>query len=286
MGVDRPDGHRNAFRQSQPRSPLAAQPSGNPLGGVRFGGHPFGETPQSGPQSVEERRRRPAAPRRMPQPFVPGGTAAAQELFGTGIARQQRAHPVAVLDPRIGGVRHRRIGFQDMQHFGPGPLRRVDAARIERIIRIGLFGRRIDLSGFGDGRVVLPQDEHRVRLPGKTRGQRQRRSLRIGQNGRGTGRIERQGANFTRHLRRNRGESLPDGLFKGLGIIQRMLAVTLAAGIAIQPLFPARIMADRRSDLTAVFAVDDQRPAGIGPVVYSDHIFPHNARSSLHTKTL
>lgn len=286
MGVDRPDSHGNTRRQPQPRGPFAAQPAGISFGGMRFGRHAFGEAPQPGPQSVEERRRGPAAPRRMPQALVSGGTTAPENLFGTGIARQQRAHPIAVFDPGIGRFRHRRVGFQNMQHFRPDPLRRIDAARIARVIRIGTPGRSIDLRGFTDGRMVFPQHEHRVRLLRKARRQSQRRPRRIGQDWGGTGRIERQGTDFAGTVRRNCGDGPADRSFERFGVIQRMLAVTLTPGVAVESLFPARVRADRRSRLAAVRAVHDQSAAGVRPVIYSDNIFSHDTRSSLHTKIL
>ena len=253
---------------------------------MRFGRHALGEAPQPGPQPVEKLRRGPAAPLRMPQPLVSGGTAAPEDLFGTGIARQQRTHPVAVFDPGIGGLRHRRVGFQNMQHFRPDPFRRIDPARIARVIRIGTSGRGIDLRGFTDGRMVFPQHEHRVRLLRKARQQSQRRPRRIGQDGGGTGRVERQGADFAGPVRRDCGDGSANRRFERFGVIQRMLAVTLAPGIAVESLLPARIRADRRSRLAAVRAVHDQSPAGVRPVIYSDNVFSHDTRSSLHIKIL
>ena len=128
---------------------------------------------------------------------------------------------------------HLHILAQYMQRLSPEPLRRVDAALVSGIIGSETVAPFIDFGSFTNGRVIFPENEHRIGVllePGR---QGQRHARRIGKRRRRTGRIESNADNLFGRSGRSLCQSLLDGCFEHFDVIRRMLAVTVGRRVAI-----------------------------------------------------
>ena len=158
-------------------------------------------------------------------------------------AHQQPRDPVAVLAPGPGRRGHRGVGAQHVQHLGPEPLGRVDAALEAGVVGAAPGARQVvDLVRLAHRGMVLPQHEHRVGVLGETRveGERSAR-LVIDRGHRRSGRIDSDSDDGVALRRAQRGGQLPASALQALGVVQGMLAEAVGRRVAVAPFAPAGI---------------------------------------------
>jgi hypothetical protein len=186
VAVERAAADDDIGREAEPLGPLGAQAADRHVGGLAGGEERAVEVAhQQRIERGEELGRRQAAPLGMPERLVSRRAAPARQLRRCAATSQQRRHPVAQLDPAAGGFAHRRIGTADVQDLGPEPLARIDATGVAGVIGEAAAVREpVQRLGLLDGGVVLPEHEHRVRVVGELRKQRQHAALGVDRRGR------------------------------------------------------------------------------------------------------
>jgi hypothetical protein len=82
-----------------------------------------------------------------------------------------------MLEDRDCGLCHLGVGLEDVNGFGPEPLRRIDPSDVFRVVHSPPGAREeVQAFGFGDRGMVLPENEHSVGVLGERRAERQRLS--------------------------------------------------------------------------------------------------------------
>ena len=215
---------------------------------------------------------RQTAPGAVPVGLVSGCAGTAVGKLWPGASGQQICHPVAVLDPGVSYRAHRRILPDGMQDLCPIPFRGIRPL-IDRIVRCPGREAGRDLRGLRTGSVILPEMEHGVRVFLKAGQQRQRRARPVDRAGCRAGRVDRQCRNAAADSLSGCCTGLRHAGAERLEIVLRVLAELSDAGIAVQPLRPARISGRRlRSDLPVARAHND-RPYRIRAKIDPNHIF-------------
>ena len=120
--------------------------------------------------------------------------------------------------------------------------------------------------------MVFPEDEHRIGLLGELRQQGQRGAFGVSQRrGRSRG-VEGDAADGVGNVASASRQRLTDRRFQRFDIVERMLAVTVVRGIAVEPLSPPGIGHHRRGELRPVGGVDNEAPHGIAPEIDAQKI--------------
>ena len=139
-------------------------------------------------QLIKETGWRQAAPAFVPQRLMSGAATSATNILRAGGIGKQSWYPVAQLNPRCGRLRHGAVLASHMQDFCPEPFAGINTANIAGVVNIA---RRVAQTGnlfrFFNRSVVFPQYEHRVRVFGKLRAQRQHVTVGINRCGRRAG---------------------------------------------------------------------------------------------------
>ena len=173
MAVKRAARDDHAFRQAEALRPLRAQRANRQIGSEGIG------------------KQRQTAPALMPQRFMSGATATTANILRARGAGEQGRHPVAQLNPGGGSLRDGAVLTRNVQNFRPEPFAGVNAADVAGIIG---FARRMAQAGDGfrffDRGVIFPQDEHRIRVFGELRTQRQYVAVGINGGGGGAGAVD------------------------------------------------------------------------------------------------
>ena len=120
--------------------------------------------------------------------------------------------------------------------------------------------------------MVFPEHEHRIGLLGELRQQSQRGALGIGQHRGGRRGVEGDAADGIGNVASASRQRLTDRRFQRFDIIERMLAVAVVRGIAVEPFGPPGIGHHRRSEFRPVGGIDDEAPHGIAPEIDAQKI--------------
>ena len=120
--------------------------------------------------------------------------------------------------------------------------------------------------------MVFPEHEHRIGLLGELRQQGQRGALGIGQRRGGRRGVEGDAADGIGNVASASLQRLTDRRFQRFDIIERMLAIAVVRGIAVEPLGPPGIGHHRRSEFRPVGGIDDEAPHGIAPEIDAQKI--------------
>ena len=211
----------------------------------------------------------------MPQRLVALGTTAALDILNAIHAGQHSRQPFAAFDGAPGLPRQGGRSAQDMQDLGPEPFRAIAAAFVFRIIDGRDAAGTVDFFRLRKGGMVLPQDEHGIRIFREFGQQGEGRAAPVSQARRRAGRVKAYAHNPFRRTRRAAGEGFPNRAFQDLKIVQGMLAPLVAAGVTIQALLPAGIVPHTRSEHPPVGGIDNDGPSRIGAIVQSNHIMFH-----------
>ena len=272
MGIDHAYTHHRTFRQTQPPGVFGRNHADRAVGRNGFTPETVAPPLQQRVKCSQEGFGGQTVPGLMPHGLVSGRATVPQHLLGTRLAGKQRTHPVRMFNPGIGGTPHPGIAPQHMQNLRPGPLRRIGSSGIGREIDVPPMGQRVDLPRFVLGRMVFPQNEHRIRIVCKSGAERQRHSRPVGKHRSAPGRIERNGPDLSELIRPHPVQKIPHGRLEGFDIVQRMLPVAVGKGIAIQPLFPSGIGGYGNGRHIPRSGIDEQRPTGVGAEIDADHI--------------
>ena len=273
VGVEGAHRHHHVARQPELLRPLRGESPEGHVRGPGLGPESRLQRGQARVQPGEELAGRIPIEIRVPHRLVPGGATAALDpgqIVGPG---QDGGNPVAVLEdghrrPRDGGARG-----EDVEDLGPEPLRRVDAALEPGEVDATPGAREIvDPRRLRDRGVVLPEDEHRVGIFRKRRGERERDALAVGEDGRGPGGVDGDPAHLGGHVASGRGQCLFERGLHALEVVERMLAEAVGDGIAIESLRPARIGGDGDAGDGAAGGIGDHRPHGVGAEVDADDV--------------
>ena len=272
MGIDHAYTHHRTFRQPQSPGVFGRNHADRAIRRNGFAPETVAPSLQQRVKCRQKGLGRQPVPGLMPHGLVPGRAAVPQHLLGRCLSRKQRAHPVRMFDPGIGGIPYPGIGPQHMQDLCPSPLRRIGSSGVGGKIDFPPVGQRVDLFRFGLGRMVFPENEHRIRIVCKSGAQRQRRSRPVGKHRSTSGRIERNSPDLLELIRPYPIEEIPHGGFEGFDIIQRMLSVTVGKRITILALFPSGIGGYGNGRHIPRSGIDEQRPTGVGTEINADYI--------------
>ncbi len=187
--VDRSRPLREGASRRRVRSGVTTRPRGR--SGVVDAG---GQRPEPGPHGVEVAGARVAAVGR-PQGLVPGLAGRADQVAGGAVTTERRCagelphHPVAALDPHLGGLGDGGVVVEHLEELGERPLQ-PDGAPVAVEPRLGPRpGHLGELGGLPLGAVVLPQLGPRVGA-GPQLGARQRGAVGQGRQHRAAGEVE------------------------------------------------------------------------------------------------
>ncbi len=194
--------HDRLARQAELCRPLGRERAERRVGGEGLRPQRLLQRRKLGVELREKRVRRVPAELGVPEGLVSGGAATPLEPREVTRAGEHRRNPVAMLEDGDRGLRHRGVGLENVNRFGPEPLRRIDPADVFRVVHPAPRPREvIQALGLGDGGVVLPENEHGVRVLGERRAERQGLARAVCQHRGGTGRVHRDA---THHGRRRR----------------------------------------------------------------------------------
>jgi len=269
--VERADRHHRLPREPEPLRPLGRQGAERRVGRERVAAQRRLERGQPGVELGEEGIRRIPAVPGVPQGLVPGGATAPLPAAKLARAGQHGRDPVAVLDEGDRGRGHRGIGREDVHRLRPEPLRRVDAAHVPRVVHAAPGAREPGQAlGLGDRGVVLPEDEHRVRVVGEPVAESERAAQAIGQHRGRARRVDGDPAHARGDAGPRLGERLAERRLHALEVVERMLAVAIRDGVAVEPFGPAGVGPDRGGQLGAGGRVGDDAANRVGSEVDSN----------------
>ena len=272
MAVKGAAGDHHLAGEVQPLRPLRGQGADREIGGPAVGKE--GEVEilrQQGIQGIEEVGGGQAAPARVPEGLVAGGTAPALE-GGRGLgAAQDGGDPVTQLDPVAGGGAHGGIGAGDVQDLGPEPLGGVNAADVAAVVgELAAVAQGGDGLRLLDGGVILPQHEHGVGVVGKLRAQGQHAPLCIDGGGGGAGAVHPYAAHGGTLGRGELAHHRHHRLLHGLQIVEGVVAELVVDRLAVVACLPARVIDDMGRQLGAVLAAHGECPDRVAAEIESD----------------
>ena len=157
-----------------------------------------------------------------------------------------------------------------MQDFRPEVFGRVTVAAVAGVGELLPVAERVDLAALRHPRMVLPQDEHRIRFLLESGGQGEGRQVFIRQAGRAGRRIDRNAPDTLRL--RAFPDHIPQHRLQHFQIILRMLAEAVRRGIAVPSLRPPRIGFRPGRNDASVPGIHQDGPGRIRPVIHTDHI--------------
>ena len=284
VGIEGTGRYDRRFLQAQPGRPFRAQVSHRRIGRDRR--TVITEADQIRVQFPEEVLRRKTAPAGVPERLVAGRTPAPDNPVGIGHTGQQSGNPVTMLDNGVGCPGDFGTGPHAVQGLRPKPFAAVDPAFVHRIIQIQGLAEGIDFVCLLHGGMVLPQDEHGIRILSELRLERQRNTGPVRKDRGRSRRIKGDAHNLGGDSGRAGAKRLPHRRFERFQIIQRMLAPLVGGGVAVQPFRPAGIFFDGRGKDLSRPGIHDQGTDRIRAEVESDYIlvshippFPNSLRS-------
>ena len=108
---------------------------------------------------------------------------------------KQVGHKVTLVNETIAGVPHRRILAEHMEDLGPGTFGGVVIPALAYIVRLVARACGRKLFRLGSPGMVLPEDEHCIRVFGKSGKHGQRHSAAVGHANGASGSIYGDGTN-------------------------------------------------------------------------------------------
>ena len=272
MAVKGAAGDHHLAGEVQPLRPLRGQGADREIGGPAAGKE--GEVEilrQQGIQGIEEVGGGQAAPARVPEGLVAGGTAPALE-GGRGLgAAQDGGDPVTQLDPVAGGGAHGGIGAGDVQDLGPEPLGGVNAADVAAVVgELAAVAQGGDGLGLLDGGVILPQHEHGVGVVGKFRTQGQHTAFLVDGGRCGACTVHPDTAHGGALTRGELAHHRHHRLLHGLQIVEGVMAELVGDRLTVTTGLPARVIDDLGCQLGAVVAAHGECPDRIAAEIESD----------------
>src|SRR5690606_10087280 len=148
-------------------------------------------------------------------------------------AGKHKRDPVAMLHPRITRLPDPVIRAEDVQQLRPEPFRRMTSTHLFAAIRVEVVRLPVEFSRLGCRCVVLPQDEHRIRILFKSREKRQGRPGFVDRDGRRTRGVDGDTLYGGGYLTSRNTYAIFDGVFESFEVIEGVLSelVVLRAGV-------------------------------------------------------
>ncbi|CDA21724.1 unknown [Bacteroides sp. CAG:144] len=130
VAVESTTGHNDVGRQSQPLGPFGRELAYGLIGRLGLLEKPFPETGEQRVEGSEKFFFGQTTPTFMPHGLMPASATTADNVAAVFHAGDKGRQPLAIFDDGIGFGPYLRVFPQNMQGFGPEPLRRVDTTLV------------------------------------------------------------------------------------------------------------------------------------------------------------
>ena len=218
---------------------------------------------------------RKSAPALVPHSLMAFRTTAADYITGLGHTCEHSRKPLAIFHYRICLGSHLRILAKHVDCLCPEPFGRIDATLILRVVYIVFLAFHIDLCSFLYSSMVLPEDEHRIRIVLEFRKHSKRSSCLVGESRSRSCRIESDSHHICSNIRSTFAECLLYAGFQDFQIVLRVLTPLVGLRNAVESLHPTWIILYGRSQDLTCLSVHDKSTCRICSVIQSYYIFIH-----------
>lgn len=277
VGVEGTDGDGDAGFEAELFGPGGAEVAGFGVGAVGFGEEAVAEVGEVGVELGEEFFVGEAAPFVTEEGFVAGGTDAALEGEGVGVAGEFGGEPVAVFDEGVGGGEDGGVDAAEAEDFGPEPFGGVDTTAFGHDVGALFVAELGDLGGFGMGGVVFPEPDHGVEVISEFGEEAEGCASLVDGYGSGACGVEAdaddgggvEGGVGGFGLGDGGGDNVDEAVEVVLGVLAGDVGV---GGIEEDTHVTAGIGEDGGAEFGAVGEVDEEGAAGVGAVVDSESV--------------
>ena len=236
----------------------------------------FTESGKKRIQLHKELFRRKPPPALVPHCLMSFRTTAADYILGLGHTCEHRRKPLAIFHDRICLCRHFRSLTKHMDGLCPEPLGRIYTSLILRVVDVVLLTFDIDFCSLLYSRMILPEDEHRIRILLEFREHCKRCSGLIGESRSRASGIESDSDHIGSDLRGTFSQCLLYACLQYFQIVFRMLTPLIGFRDTVKSLHPAWIIFHGRSQNLAGECIHDKSTCRVCSVIQSYNIFTHN----------
>ena len=219
---------------------------------------------------------RKSSPALVPHCLMSFRTTAADYILGLGHTCEHSRKPFAVFHDGICFFSHLRVFAKDMYSLSPEPFCRIYSSLILRVINVVFLAFHIDLGGFLYSRMVLPEDEHSVRIFLEFRKHCQRRTGLVCESRSRACGIESNSDHIVSYFRSTFSQCLLYACLQYFQIVFRMLTPLIGFRDTVKSLHPAWIILHGRSQNLAGKCIHDKSTCRVCSVIQSYNIFTHN----------